>query len=144
VWGDLTVASEAAYRYYTAKMTVGALDFPATGFPGPFPPSTVDQAAGTQNLASRSLGVYISASYQLSSLPGAWKRLSACGAFNWDRSTDTYKDTSSYVRAAAIALRYDIVDHFLVKAEFERVQETDKFAAHTYGNIFSLKTTFDF
>jgi hypothetical protein len=134
-WGDLTVASEVASQYYTAQSITGALDFPGV---------LVDQPAGTVNLANRSLNAYVSATYQLSILPGMWKRLSAYGAFNWGRSTNTYSDASSYLRTGAIALRYDIVDHFLIKAEFERVQETSTTAIHAYGNIFSLKTTFDF
>ena len=135
VLGDFTIASEVASRYFTIQAITGPLDFP-----GALP----DSPASAENLASRSLGTYISASYQLSCLPGAWKRLSACGAFNWDRTTDTYANTNTYLRSGAIALRYDIVDHFLVKAEFERVQETSASAIHSYGNIFALKTTFDF
>ncbi len=139
VWSDLTIAAEMTSQYYTAKTITGALDFPPFGAtPG------VDQAGSTTNLANRTLGAYGSATYQLSMLPGAWKRLGVFGAFNWDRSTNPYSDASSYTRTGAVALRYDIVDHFLIKGEFERVQETSSSGARVYGNIFSLKTTFDF
>lgn len=122
-WQDLTVASEVSSSYYTAIARVGALNLPSS---------------------MRTLGTYLSANYQMTFLPGALSRLSVYGAGMWDRATDTYSDAKSYTRSAAIALRYDIVDHFLIKAEFERVQETSTTAIHTYGNIFSLKTTFDF
>jgi hypothetical protein len=138
VWQDLTLASEVSSRYYTAKSITGALDFPAPG------PSAEDQPARTTNLANRTLGIYGSATYQLSFLPGPWERLSVYGEFNWARSMDPNTEASGYTRSGAVALRYDIVDHFLIKAEFERVQETSATGIREYGNILSIKTTFDF
>lgn len=137
IWGDLTIASELSSQYYTAESVTGNLVFPTGGPPVVIPGRTTP-------LGQRTLGVYGSASYQLSMLPGPWNKVSVYGAFNWTRSTDTFSDASRYIRTGAVALRYDIVDHFLVKAEFERIQDTSPGAGHLYGNIFSLKTTFDF
>lgn len=139
VWSDLTLATEMTNQYYRAKSITGALDFPPFG-----PTAFIDQAGRTTDLANRTTGFYGSATYQLSLLPGAFKRISVYGAFSWDRSSNPLADTSSYTRTGAVALRYDIADHFLLKGEFERVQETSSAGVRTYGNIFSLKTTFDF
>ena len=136
VWGDLTLAGEVSSQYFTGDFSSGAVNW--TPFNGPPIP------AQTIALGQRILGAYGSATYQLSMLPGALKNVSVYGAYNWSRVTDTTTDAKGYLRAVAVALRYDIVDHFLVKAEFERIQDTDPGADHTYGNIFSLKTTFDF
>lgn len=137
-WGDLVIVSEVNTQYYRAESITGALNF--TGVPpinGSIPGQRID-------LAQRNFGAYGSATYQLSMLPGAWSRLSVYAGFNWGRVTDTLSDESSYLRAGSVALRYDIVDHFLIKGEFERIQETDADGLRVYGNIFSLKTTFDF
>jgi hypothetical protein len=139
MWGDLTVASEFTSQYYRAKSITGALDFPPFGnTPG------IDQPARVTDLANRNTGIYGAATYQLAFLPGAWNRLSVYGAFSWDRSENPLSGAGSYTRAGAVAMRYDIVEHFLLKAEFERVQETSSTNVRAYGNIFSLKTTFDF
>jgi hypothetical protein len=123
---DLTLMGEVSSSYFTANITV-------TGAPN-------------INLAQRTLGTYFAANYQLSFLPGNWKRLSVYGAGMWSRLTTVSADPDSknYTRSGAIAVRYDIVDHLLVKAEFERIQDTDAGESHVYGNIFSFKTTFDF
>jgi len=137
--GDLTLASEVTWQYYFATSRVGALDFTPFGTANSY-----DNGATTTDIANRTLGGYLSATYQLSFLPGAWSKVSVYGAGTLDRSTDPMNDTSSYSRSGAVALRYDIADHFLVKGQFDRVQETDTTGDATYGSQFSLKTTFDF
>lgn len=138
--GDLTLASEVTWQYYFASSTIGALDFsPFGGAPG-----MLDQGPSTVDFANRTAGGYLSATYQLSMLPGAWSKLSVYGAGTIQRSTDPMNDISSYTRSGAAALRYDVADHFLVKGQFDRIQETDTDGDATYGNLFSLKTTYDF
>jgi hypothetical protein len=87
----------------------------------------------------------VSATSQLSSLPGAWSRLSVYGAGSYLRSSSLVDDESfSYDRSGAVALRYDVTDHFLVKGQFDRMRDTNTSGDTTYGSMFSLKTTFDF
>ena len=131
--GDLTLASEFTSQYYYASSTIGSMAFPVVTLP-----------ATTVDFANRTVGGYLSANYQLSMLPGAWSRLSVYGAGSIQRSTDPMNDTSSYDRTGAVALRYDVADHFLVKGQFDRIQDTDTDGDATYGNLFSLKTTYDF
>ena len=138
--GDLTLASEVTWQYYYATSTVGALDFAPYGGA----PNLYDSGASTVDFANRTAGGYLSATYQLSMLPGAWSKLSVYGAGSIQRSTDPMNDTSSYTRTGAAALRYDVADHFLVKGQFDRIQDTDTDGDATYGNLFSLKTTYDF
>ncbi len=138
--GNLTIASELISQYYKAENTTGALDFPATGFPGPFPPASVDRGPSTTFISARTTGAYLSATCQL---PAPLNQFSVFGAGNWERNVSN-SGAKSFTRSAVVALRFDVVDHFLIKGEFERVQDTDAAGEHMYGNVFSLKTTFDF
>lgn len=137
--GDLTLASEVTWQYYYASSQIGALDFAPFGTADPY-----DSGPNAVDIANRTTGGYLSATYQLAFLPGAWSHLSVYGAGTLERNTNPLQDSNSYTRSGALALRYDVADHFLVKGQFDRVQETDTTGDATYGSQFSLKTTFDF
>ena len=122
--GDLTLATEGTWQHFTGTSVAGTQ---------------------TVELTSRNAGGYVSATYQLSSLPGAWSRLSVYGSGSYLRASSLVDDESfSYDRGGAVALRYDVTDHFLVKGQFDRTRDTDTTGDTTYGSMFSLKTTFDF
>ncbi len=140
--GDFTFAGEYTNQYWKATTDTGALDFVGTGFPGPFPPASVDQPASTRMLTARANQFYGSVNYQLTTMPGFLSNVHVFGAYNWSQSR--FDNSTSYTKSVVFAVRYDVTDHFLLKGEFERIQETTSANQHIYGNIFSLKTTFDF
>lgn len=134
--GDWTLAAECSNQYFKAQTNTGAVDFAETG-PG------VDNPESSQTVSSRSFAGYVSVNYQLRALPGILKNFHAFAAGNWARSS-SFGSSSSYQRSWVAALRYDVTENFLIKGEFQRLQDVDATNAHHYGNVFALKTTFDF
>ncbi len=134
--GNWTFATEWSNQFYKGQIDTGALNF------SPLGPTPFDSPASRQIVTSRTLAGYVSANYQLSALPGAWSRCQLFAAGNWQR--EVFNSVKSYTRSAVAAMRYDVTDHLLIKAEFQRYQDTNAANVHTYGNLFALKSTFDF
>ena len=128
---ELTFAAEYSNQYFKATNDIGGF----TTLFGPAP-------ATSRNTTSRGQGLYGSVNYQLALLPGRWSNFHLFAAGNY--KDNNFVGTQSFEKSLMFAVRYDVANHFLVKAEFERVQEKDNTDKHTYGNVFSLKTTFDF
>ncbi|MBA3699652.1 MAG: hypothetical protein H0W78_12465 [Planctomycetes bacterium] len=135
---NFVFAAEGSSQYYKAILNSEATQFESADGSVVFP-----VAAVTQTFTNRTLGAYGSVGYQFADLSGPLSRLSVYSAYNWIRSSSG-GSPSIYTRSASVALRYDITDHFLIKGQFERVQRGDPGNGHDYGNVFSLKTTFDF
>ena len=131
-WKDLTVAAEYDYTYYRSKVT-GTFN---TGFGNI--PLEVNQTSATQ-------ATYISAAYRV--LP-KWE---VVGGWQWSQ-TDPNTGSSTKWYAWNTAVRYDVREHWLIKAEYQwthgtgllrSAEQPDSTLEKTWG-YFALKTTFDF
>jgi hypothetical protein len=139
--GDWTFASEFSNIYYRGEVEATA------------PSASNPLMLGTANSVfySRQLGAYGSINYQLSALPAPWNRLQVFGAANWLHDEENHDPVTGYHRGLVAAIRYDIADHFLVKAEFQRNRGTllvnssdNPDGTEELWNLFSLKTSYDF
>jgi hypothetical protein len=125
--GKWTMAAEYEYTFYHADVTVA-------GTPAGSTSSSVNST-------------YISAAYRF--LP-KWEVL---GGWQWSQTTVTGTSPGNdkwYAWNAAI--RYDVVDHWLIKAEYQwthgtgllrAAEQADGTTEETWGYV-ALKTTFDF
>lgn len=121
--GDLTAAAEYSNAYGKIETDLTSL------------------GAGVQTSYLRQQGAYGSLAYRFHE---SWEAL---GAYTWSYEKESVHDpVASFNRGVVVALRYDVTDHWLIKAEFQRnrgtafVDEGDE----EYWNLFALKTTFDF
>ena len=141
--GNLTLAAEYSNAYWKAttdtQVTV-ALPTP------PFPAGSTTKAPYSQTNYSRMHGGYLSGSYRF--LPKWEAGVSANALYEAEGSGVVEADRRNWI---ALSLRYDISDHFLIKAEFERnrgylgTRSADQTQAREeYWNLMAIKTTFDF
>ncbi len=120
--GNLTLASE--YSFTQAHIFA---DYSALG-------------AGVQESSLHEQGLYGTASYRF------LERWEGLLGQSWDHESDAANTVASRTVSTIVALRCDITDHWLVKAEFQRNKGTHLATTGTeeYWNVFALKTTFDF
>ena len=112
----------------------------------PFPVGSTTQVPFQAINHSRLHGGYLSGSLRFH--PQLEAGVSINGFYESHGSGDPAADKRNWI---ALSLRYDVTDHFLLKAEFERnkgylgarpAQETQPH--EEFWNLFALKTTFDF
>ncbi len=131
-WKEFTLAAEYDYTYYRSKIN-GTFN---TGFGNI--PLELDQATATH-------ATYISAAYRV--LP-KWE---VVGGWQWSQTElDLGSSTKWYAWNAAV--RYDVKENWLIKAEYQwthgtgllrTAEQPDGTLEETWG-YFALKTTFDF
>jgi hypothetical protein len=131
--GDLTLAGEYRYNYYAADI-VGDSIFDPSG-------------SLTIHTDTKVHAAYLSAAYRVH------PQVEVLGGWQWSQETTT-GDQNFNVKWYAwnAAVRYDIVDHWLVKAEYQwthgtgllRTAEQPDGTTEEIWSYFALKTTFDF
>lgn len=131
--GNLTLVGEYRYNYYQADIT---------GVFAAAPPATITIHTDTYIHAA-----YLSAAYRIH------PKVEVLGGWQWSQETTTGdQDFNAKWYAWNAAVRYDIVDHWLVKAEYQwthgvgllrAAEQEDGTVEETWG-YFALKTTFDF
>jgi opacity protein-like surface antigen len=127
VWNELTVAGEYNYTFfhYTIEGNVGI-------------PVEIE---GTTAIHS----TYLTAAYRLHP---QWEVL---GGWQWSLSDDSQSGKSKWYALNA-AVRFDITDHWLIKAEYQwthgedllRSAEQPDGTREEIWSLFAIKTTFDF
>ena len=131
-WKDLTVAAEYQYNYLRSTI---AGDFD-TGF-GVVPISSTS--------VSTTDATYISAAYRV------FPKWEVVGGWQWSQAENSLTGKSKWYAWNA-AVRYDVKEHWLIKAEYQwthgtgllrAAEQPDGTLEETWG-YFALKTTFDF
>ena len=120
--GNLTLASE--YSLAQAKIIVDA-----------------SAVGGGENVSElNTQGLYGTASYRF------LQHFEGMLGATWDHENTGANTVASRTAGYIAALRWDVTDHWLVKAEFQRNKGTKLASSGTeeYWNLFALKTTFDF
>lgn len=126
-WNNLTLAGEYDYTFFHSTLA-GNVGIPI-------------EIEGTTATHS----TYISAAYRLHA---KWEVL---GGWQWSESDDSQAGKSKWYALNA-AVRYDITDHWLIKAEYQwthgddllRGAEQEDGTTEEIWSFFALKTTFDF
>ena len=126
-WNDLTVAGEYNYTFFHSTFV------PAIGVP-----FAVEGTTATHS-------TYISAAYRLHP---KWEVL---GGWQWSESDNTQNGKSKWYALNA-AVRYDVTEHWLIKAEYQwthgkgllRSAEQPDGTTEEIWSFIALKTTFDF
>jgi hypothetical protein len=141
--GNFTFASEYSNSYWKASTdTTLTVNLPTP----PFPVGSTTTAPFNAINYSRQHGGYMSGSYRF--LPKWEAGTSLNMLYEADGSGNPAADKRNWI---ALSLRYDVTDHFLIKAEFERskgylgTRSGDQTQAREeYWNLMAIKTTFDF
>lgn len=130
--GELTLSAEYRYNYYHLEVLGDA----------PVPGGKL-----ALNASTRTDATYLSAAYRIH------PKVEVVGGWQWSQDTTTGdQQTKSKWYAWNAAVRYDIVDHWLIKAEYQwthgtglirAAEQADGTTEETWG-YFALKTTFDF
>lgn len=135
----LTLAGEYSYFYFKGTID-GTIDIN-----GPAPGGLIPVSNPTYQVMD---SAYISASYRL---PFFDDKLEVQGAWLWSK-IDLVSNGQSNTVGWTAAVRYDVVDHWLIKAEYgwfdgaggvRRNEQYDRTVEPVWG-YFALKTTFDF
>ncbi len=133
--GDLTLAGEYRYNYLDGTYT------------GDFVPGAGQFLVEYAHIYQRTDATYISAAYRVH------PKVEVLGGWQWssEKTTGAQTATSKWYAWNA-AVRYDIIDHWLIKAEYQwthgsglvrAAEQRDGTIEETWG-YFALKTTFDF
>jgi len=134
VWNNLMVAAEYNYVYYQTTVD-GTLNIG-----GPQVPVSRDSS-------NRTDAAYISAAYRMHP---KWEAL---GGWQWSQGeSEGAQNTKKKWYAFNAAIRFDVTEHWLIKAEYQwthgdgllRASEQADGTREEIWSLFALKTTFDF
>ena len=143
-FGDFAFASEYSNAYWKASTdTVLTVNLPTP----PFPAGSTTTVPFNAINYSRQHGGYVSGSYRFHPTWEAGTSLNMAYEAEGG-SGNPAADKRNWI---ALSLRYDVTDHFLIKAEFERnkgylgTRSADQSQSREeYWNLMAIKTTFDF